>query len=291
MTQIRLGDLLVRAQVVSEAQLGAALAEQKQWGGRLGTILVRMGVLNEDLLVKALARQLNLPRAAIGPTDTIGVPDAILARVDRATCEKNLILPIGWVTERRSVVVAVADPLNVVALDDFSRRMGARLEIMLAAETQLLQAVGRVFGGSPGVDSRVTGQENGLSFMDNSGRTMQQQQQAGGFSQPPQQAFSQPPQQAFSQQPPQPAFSLPPQPAFSQPPGAAPGWSPQPPTGWTAPPPATPPTMPAPPTTGADDLRVLADQQLRAMRALVELLIERGIISRAELQAWMGASR
>ena len=183
-----------------------------------------MGVLNEDLLVKALARQLNLPRAAIGPTDTIGVPDAILARVDRATCEKNLILPIGWVTERRSVVVAVADPLNVVALDDFSRRMGARLEIMLAAETQLLQAVGRVFGGSPGVDSRVTGQENGLSFMDNSGRTMQQQQQAGGFSQPPQQAFSQ----------------QPPQPAFSQPPGAAPGWSPQPPTGWTAPPPATP---------------------------------------------------
>jgi hypothetical protein len=289
MTQIRLGDLLVRAQVVSEAQLGAALAEQKQWGGRLGTILVRMGVLNEDLLVKALARQLNLPRAAIGPTDTIGVPDAILARVDRATCEKNLILPIGWVNERRSVVVAVADPLNVVALDDFSRRMGARLEVMLAAETQLLQAMGRVFGGSPGVDSRVTGQENGLAFVDNSGRTMQQQQQAGAFSQA-QQAFSQPPQPTFSQ-PPQPTFSQPPQQAFSQPPGAAPGWSPQPPKGWTAPPPAAPPAFPAPPPTGADDLRVLADQQLRAMRALVELLIERGIISRAELQAWMGASR
>ena len=50
MSQIRLGDLLIRAGVVNDGQLNAALAEQKQWGGRLGTILVRMGALSEDLL-------------------------------------------------------------------------------------------------------------------------------------------------------------------------------------------------------------------------------------------------
>ncbi len=293
MTQIRLGDLLVRASVVSEAQLQAALAEQKQWGGRLGTILVRMGVLTEDLLVKALARQLNLPRAPIGPTDPpISVPDAVLARVDRAICERVMILPIAYVQERRSVVVAVADPLNVVAIDDFGKRMGARLELMLAAETQLAQAIARVFSGSPGVESGVTGNEAGMAFIDNSGRAF------GGASTlaPPQ---TTPPQTT----PPQttPPQTMPPQ---TMPPQGA--WA-QPPAGWQAPT-AAPQTMPTqsmprqgatpgtmssqstmsmPPQTGSDDLRTLANQQLRAVRALVELLIERGIISRAELQAWL----
>jgi len=269
MSQIRLGDLLVRAQVVSEAQLNAALAEQKQWGGRLGSILVRMGVLNEDLLVKALAKQLNLPRAPLGPTDPLQVPDAVRSRVDRATCERLLMLPIGWVQERRAVVVAVADPLNVVAIDDFSRRIGARLELMIAPETQLMQAIARIFTGAGGVDSRVTGTEDGLSFVDNSGRMMSQTPRAAPTAtpQPAAPVWTTPPTA-----PPQPAWAAPtapPQPAW-----AAPTAPPQP--AWTAPP------------TGVDDLRVLAEQQLKAVRALVELLVERGVVSRAELQAWLG---
>jgi hypothetical protein len=275
MSQIRLGDLLVRAQVVSEAQLNAALAEQKQWGGRLGSILVRMGVLSEDLLVKALAKQLNLPRAPLGPTDPLQIPDAIRSRVDRATCERLLMLPIGWVQERRAVVVAVADPLNVVAIDDFSRRIGARVELMVAPETQLLQAIARVFTGAGGVDHRVTGAEEGLAFMDNAGRMMTQSPRLAAQTTTP--APTTPTWTTPPTAPPQPAWTTPPtappQPAWTTPPTAPP----QP--AWT-----TPPTAGA----GADDLRVLAEQQLKAVRALVELLIERGVVSRAELQAWLG---
>jgi hypothetical protein len=268
MSQIRLGDLLVRAQVVSEAQLNAALAEQKQWGGRLGSILVRMGVLNEDLLVKALAKQLNLPRAPLGPTDPLQVPEAVRTRVDRATCERLLMLPIGWVQERRAVVVAVADPLNVVAIDDFSRRIGARVELMIAPETQLMQAIARVFTGAGGVDSRVTGTEEGLSFVDNSGRMMSQTPRAAPPSTTP---------QPMTPQPQWSAPTAPPQPAWTTPPTAPP----QP--AWT-----TPPTAPPQAAPGVDDLRILAEQQLKAVRALVELLVERGVVSRAELQAWLG---
>lgn len=255
----------MRAQVVSEAQLNAALAEQKQWGGRLGNILMRMGVLNEDLLVKALAKQLNLPRAPLGPTDPLQVPEAVRTRVDRVTCERLLMLPIGWIQERRAVVVAVADPLNLVAIDDFSRRIGARLELMIATETQLMQAIARIFTGAGGVDHRVTGTEEGLSFVDNSGRTIPQTPRAAP-SMAPQPVTTQP-QWAAPTAPPQPAWTAPPQPA------------------WT-----TPPTAPPQPAqaAGVDDLRVLADQQLKAVRALVELLVERGVVSRAELQAWLG---
>lgn len=259
MTQIRLGDLLLRAQVVSEAQLNAALAEQKQWGGRLGSILVRMGVLNEDLLAKALARQLNLPRAALGPADPIDVPESLRSRVDRAVCERLQMVPIGWVAERKTVLVAVADPLNVVAIDDFSRRMGARLELMIAAETQVMQAIARVFSNAGNVSGGA--EAGGLSFVDNSGRTMSQTprlaETAASAPQPTWTAPTAPPQAAWTA-PPQPAWTAPPQPVK---PTASPGMS--------------------------DDLRVLAEQQRKAVRALVELLVERGVVNPAELQAWL----
>ena len=241
---IRLGDLLIKAGVVNDAQLNAALNEQRQWGGRLGAILVRMGALSEDLLVKALSRQLNIPRAAIGPTDPIVVPQQILERIDRATCEKGLLLPVQYIQERRALQVAVADPFNVVAIDDLTRRVGLRIETLIAGETQLLQAIGRVFGGAGGIEGNVAGAEAGMGFVSNSGASM---------SAPPQQA---PPAQPLA-------------PPIMAPPSMTPR-----------------PTMSQPPQP-AEDLRVLAEQQLRAVRALVELLVERGVITRAELAAWM----
>src|SRR5690349_16110708 len=116
MTQpIRLGDLLVRANVITEAQLQHALAEQQRWGGRLGGILVRMGLLSEDLLVKALSKQLGIPRANL---EAINVPPAFLQRIDRATCERYGVVPLQFVPERRTLLMAVSDPFNVVAMDD-----------------------------------------------------------------------------------------------------------------------------------------------------------------------------
>ena len=69
MAIIKLGALLVKANVLTEPQLGAALAEQQRWGGKLGEILVRMNVITEDILVKALAKQLNIPSVNIDLAD------------------------------------------------------------------------------------------------------------------------------------------------------------------------------------------------------------------------------
>lgn len=248
MTQIRLGDLLIKAGVVNDAQLNAALNEQRQWGGRLGAILVRMGALSEDLLVKALSRQLNIPRAQIGPTDAINVPAQILERIDRATCEKGLLLPVQYIQERRTLQVAVADPFNVVAIDDLSRRVGLRIEPLIAGETQVMQAIGRVFGGGGGFDSSISGDDPGMAFTNNAGGNMGRAPAPAPASLPPQMPQMAPP---------------------------------------LAPPQMAPPSV-APRAAAQDDLRVLAEQQLRAVRALVELLVERGVITPAELQAWMG---
>ncbi len=175
MAQIRLGELLVRAQVVSEAQLTTALHEQKRWGGRLGSLLVRMNLLTEDLLVKALSRQLNLPQVSLAIHASVEIPPSVRARVDQPTCERLLMLPIGIVPERRTVVVASADPLNVFAVDELSRRLGARIELAIAAETELLQAISRAFGRGAmnlGVADSIAPLEPVMAILDNAGRPL-----------------------------------------------------------------------------------------------------------------------
>jgi hypothetical protein len=272
MTQIRLGDLLIRAGVISEPQLQQALAQQQQWGGRLGSQLVRMGALTEDLLVKALAKQLALPRAALGPDDPVEVPQSILERLDKKLCERGGFVPVRYVSEKRTLQIAVSDPFNVVAIDDLSRRVGLRVEPLLAGETQIMQSITRLFGG---INESLAG--SAVSpFLDNSNRprditNANEGPQVGGGPTMPGFVSSGGGNGAAR------ATNAPP-----APPAAA----------TTAPAP-----QPAQKDAGAqgamtpltlEQLAQLAQQQQAAARTLAELLLERGVITRAELSAWMG---
>lgn len=236
MTQIRLGDLLLRAGVLNEMQLEAALAEQQRWGGKLGAILVRMGALSEDLLVKALSKQLGIPRANL---QDIRVPEALLERVDRVFCEQNYVVPLQYVQERRALVVGIADPFNVVLVDDLSRRVGLRVEPMLAGEQQIQDAIARVFGA--GVDPSVSGSEPGMKLMNNQGTTLVKSRA---------QIIAEHRARAT--------------------------------TGVERPTPAASPSG-----TSLAELERLAEKQSRAVRAILELLIEKGHLTREEYFAWL----
>ena len=91
--RIRLGELLIRAGLITELQLKAALAEQRRWGGRLGRILVDMNFISEDMLVKGLARLLDVKRADLDRMDT---PPDVLQRFDPVDCQNRGYLPIHF---------------------------------------------------------------------------------------------------------------------------------------------------------------------------------------------------
>ncbi|MBW6477466.1 MAG: MSHA biogenesis protein MshE, partial [Chromatiales bacterium] len=59
--KIRIGDLLVEHKIISEAQLGQALTEQKRSGHKLGRTLIELSIISEDQLLQFLSRQLQLP--------------------------------------------------------------------------------------------------------------------------------------------------------------------------------------------------------------------------------------
>src|ERR1700716_1003494 len=98
--RIRIGDLLVKAGVITDLQLKAALGEQSQWGGKLGDILVRMEFVTEEVLVRALSKQTGIARA-----DLSGDADAeAIAKVSAETAEEYGVVPVEVKDEGRTLV-------------------------------------------------------------------------------------------------------------------------------------------------------------------------------------------
>ncbi|MFZ9886259.1 MAG: hypothetical protein ACO3JL_02050 [Myxococcota bacterium] len=249
---IRLGDLLLKASVVSPQQVQEALAQQQKWGGKLGAILVRMGALSEDLLVKALARQLNMPRADLRSLD---VAPPLRSRIDRSFCEQHGVVPVRYDSERRVLIVAVSDPLNIVVLDELNRLVNIKLEPQLAGETQILEAIRAVYG--EGLTSTSVGGESSIKLLNNQNSTLVKRRDE-----------IVPGRRDTAALPSDLDPALPPRqrPVATEPPV---------------------PAAPAPTTVTGDrlaELEKLASRQARALRATLELLVEKGVIAQEEYQ-------
>ena len=142
--RIKIGDLLVKAGVITELQLKAALAEQQQWGGKLGDILVRMEFLTEEVLVRALSKQTGIARA-----DLTGEGDkGALSVVSADTAEEFGLVPVGLKDQGRTLVVAMSDPLNISATDHLVSMTGGRkIETQLAGASAIRNAISRWYRG------------------------------------------------------------------------------------------------------------------------------------------------
>ncbi len=145
--KIRLGELLVRAGVLDELKLKAALAEQQRWGGRLGRILVDMNFVSEDLLTKALSKQLGFPRATFVE---MNIPASILAKVPADFARSNACCPEHFDPARNLLTVAMADPTNMPVADEIRFKTGLRVEATIAGEAQISRAIDSLYGTRSG---------------------------------------------------------------------------------------------------------------------------------------------
>jgi hypothetical protein len=165
--RIRIGDLLVKAGVITELQLKAALAEQSQWGGKLGDILVRMEFLTEEILVRALSKQTGVPRADLSGE---GSREA-LALVPADVAEEFGVVPVGVKEEGRVLVVAMSDPLNISVSDHLRSLTGAkRIDAQLAGNSAIRAAISRWYRGEE-LLREDTGQLS-IKIVDNSGQSV-----------------------------------------------------------------------------------------------------------------------
>lgn len=138
----KLGDILVKSGVIDEAQLAAALGEQKKWGRPLGMTLVRMGLLEEADLVRTLAEQLSLPMARLRGKRVI---DEVLEIVPVELAEKHRCLPLFLKPEggAKTLFLGMEDPSDLNALDEVGFRIGMKVRPVLVAPSELDEALHR----------------------------------------------------------------------------------------------------------------------------------------------------
>ena len=133
-----LGEILLDEGYVTPADLGVALTEQAERGQSLGRVLVELGMLTEAQLVSALAQQVGMDFIELSD---FAVDHAAVALVPGTLCRRHTVLPIGF--ENGAIRLAMADPGNVVAVDDVRNVTGIQVRPVVATRDDLLQAIDR----------------------------------------------------------------------------------------------------------------------------------------------------
>lgn len=134
--KMRLGDLLVHEQVISEEQLESALKAQRDSGRKLGGTLIELGYITEQQLIEFLSQQLKIPTVSLAdkkiPPHIVNLLPEVQARRYRA---------LVYQADENQAKVAMSDPADLSAIDALNQQLSPReVDIAVVAETDLLQA-------------------------------------------------------------------------------------------------------------------------------------------------------
>ena len=144
----RLGDLLVEAGVITQDQLMQALSVQKteRKGQRLGVVLMDLGFTDEKQIMKALCSQLKLQPVDLS---NIRIPEEITKLTEEAVLRKHNLIPFQFHEKNPNVIkVAMSDPLDIRAMDDFSIITGLQIERYVATPSDIAAAIDRYYGNA-----------------------------------------------------------------------------------------------------------------------------------------------
>lgn len=140
MSSGRLGEMLVRANLITPEQLDDALALQKTTDGRIGSILVKLGYVSEEAIASFLGRQYGVPSVDLSKTT---VNPAILALIPAEVARKHLLIPLSQ--SGSILTVAMADPSDIVAIDEVRFITGHNIQPMVAPDASIRNALNRYY--------------------------------------------------------------------------------------------------------------------------------------------------
>jgi type IV pilus assembly protein PilB len=131
-----LGELLLRENVISLAQLDEARNEIEKHGGKLGNALAKLGYMSEQQLVSFLSKQYGVPAVNV---DQIQIPEEVIKLIPKEVAVRHGIIPVD--RQGSSLLVAVSDPSNIYAMDDIKFLTGYNVEMVVSPETAIHTAL------------------------------------------------------------------------------------------------------------------------------------------------------
>ncbi len=158
----RLGELLVREKLISLQQLRDAQSEQQRSGQNLGYTLAKLGYISDQEITSFLSTQYRLPAVSL---DEYEIEPEVIKLVGRDVCEKHRILPVS--RSGSSLIVAMADPTNLHAIDDIKFLTGYNVEPVVASETSIHAAIEHYYTVGPSYEEVMADlelEDNDINF-------------------------------------------------------------------------------------------------------------------------------
>src|SRR6266571_441186 len=133
---VKLGEMLIKAGLLTPQKLQEALEYQKTNGGKLGLNLVKLGFVKEEEITRVLSQQYGVPAINLSKID---IDDAVVKLIPSEVAQKYLIMPVS--RTGATLTIAMVDPTNVFAMDDIKFMTGYNVEPVVASEVAIKGAI------------------------------------------------------------------------------------------------------------------------------------------------------
>ncbi|WP_243304989.1 type IV-A pilus assembly ATPase PilB [Geothrix oryzisoli] len=143
----KLGEMLVKAQLITDAQLEEVIKIQRREGGKLGSIVVRQGFCSDQDIVSFLGMQYGVPAADLEQWPPID--PAVIALIPKDLAQRHKVLPLQ--RTGNVLTLAMSDPTDIFAMDDVRFHTGYNVDPVVSSEMGLVRAVEKYYGGSSSV--------------------------------------------------------------------------------------------------------------------------------------------
>lgn len=141
------GELLVSKGLLSEEELLDVLGKQREQGGRIGEVLLRHNMLNDKDVIAALAEHFSMQYISFGENSMAETIDLEVARLLPESIAKRFCL-VAVAEEDDGIIIAMADPLNVVAIDTVTLKLKRQIKLAISSPREIHEAIDLIYHGS-----------------------------------------------------------------------------------------------------------------------------------------------
>lgn len=150
MARKKLGDILIERGFITPSQLEEALKQQPATGMRLGDLLVDLGALTEIQLLEAISDRLAIPRVSLG---SMVIDPNVIGRVPVDLARRYTLIPVFAIGN--TLTLAMADPLNIIAIDEIKYRTGAHIKRAVATISEIKNAIDDYYSVADSIEGLI----------------------------------------------------------------------------------------------------------------------------------------
>lgn len=150
----KLGELLIDKGLITKVQLKDALEDQKLTGKRIGDILVERELITETDLIDTVSERLSIPKISL---KTMVIDPELTKLVSVETARRYTLIPIFEIGN--TLTIAMADPLNIIALDEIQYHTKRNIKRAIATPSEIKDAINKNYSVGDSLDHIIGAKE------------------------------------------------------------------------------------------------------------------------------------